>query len=241
MSEKIIRVPKGWTIKYNTPDGQEREATLTTNKEYRITLTNSAEAFPIITVKKVQKTPGGDEEIIPKLQLDLGFMDPIHQATCGNIPVSQISNVEEVTTGYVSDRRSRKTMDALKKKPYTFAFDKKDGGEYRMSVYPGEMVSLSVKDTRPNAKGKSRSIYGAFKDFDEKTNELIITRYLAVSNVRQIAEDYRVQLDSLFAIFRYALAIKEETPAPAEDKETAPAAETATTPAEDTPEEPTAE
>lgn len=225
MSEKIIRVPKGWPVTYCDMDGKQQKVNLTTNKEYRISINNGAKVYPIITIAKVQKNAARESMIIPKLQLDPGYDNPIHTATCGDIPVAQITSIEEVTTGYVSERRSKKSMNTAGKDPYTFAFDKRDGGEYRIVVYSGEFVALSVKDERPNAKSRSRNIYCTFNTFDEETNEVVVTRYIAVNGVRQITENYRVPLDDLYAIFRYRLEVKENEPESIKDAATAPAEE----------------
>lgn len=229
MSKKIIRVPKGWPISYCDMDAKTQKVTLTANKEYRIGINNDAKIYPIITIASVQKNADKQDVIVPKLQIDPGYMNPIHTPTCGNIPVAEITSIEEVSTGYVSERRTKKTMNVAGKTPCTFAFDKKNGGEYRISVYSGEMVALSVKDDRPNAKGNTRNLYCTFVDFDEIKNELIVTRYGATNGVRQITEDYRVRLDNLFAIFRYTLVEKTEDadkkaeePADAKEPETTP-------------------
>lgn len=235
MSEKIIRVPKGWPVTYCDMDGKTQKVNLTTNKEYRISINNGAKVYPIITVAKVQKNAAREMMIIPKLQLDPGYENPIHLATCGDIPVAQITSIEEVSTGYVSERRSKKTMNTNGKTPFTFAFDKRDGGEYRIAIYSGEFVALSVKDDRPNAKSRSRNIYCTFNTFDEETNEVVVTRFIAVNNVRQITENYRVPLDDLYAIFRYRLEVKENEPESEKDADPAPTEEaTAEAPAEKT-------
>lgn len=219
-NERVIRVPKGWTIDYCDMDAQTQQVRLTANKEYIIETNNGRERSPIITISDV--TPAGKEGkliIVPNLMITPGFMNSVQPYKGKAIKVAEITKIEEVQTGYKSDRRTKKTMIGFSGKPDTFVFDKPDGkGEYRISIYTGELLAFSIKDDRPNSKTNRRSIYGIYKGFDQKTNEVIIDRLLASNGVRQLRNNVRIALDSLYGMYRYTLIVKEpEKPEAPED------------------------
>ena len=219
-NERVIRVPKGWTIEYCDMDAQTQTVRLTANKEYIFETNNGRERSQIVTIGDV--TPVGKEgvlAIIPNLVITPGFMNSVQPYKGKAIKVPELTKIEEVQTGYKSDRRTKKTMIGFSGKPDTFVFDKPNGaGEYRISIYTGELLAFSIKDDRPNSKSNSRSIYGIYKGFDQKTNEVIIDRLLASNGVRQLRNNVRIALDTLYGMYRYTLIVKEpEAPEVPED------------------------
>ena len=212
-TEKLIYVPKNWSVSYVDETGNEHNnVALRADAEYRIVANGVEKIVTIAGITLVE-----DKTLIDaKIVLTDGYMNVIG-ATAERIDLDTITSIERVRSRYVRANRSNKDISVDENsKIFTFAFDnEKYPSKYRISIHANEFVALAVRDTRVNS---TRTYYGHIVDVDGNT--IIFCRYISNNGVREIRPEFKVNVGDLLGIYRYELNFEKFEEAPVKEEET---------------------
>lgn len=212
--EKIVYVPKSWTIPYTKIDGKDESIVVYNNAEYAFTMDDGANI--ICTIDNVTTTSKDGVDFLnihPKTIITPGIYTPVVEATEEDaFSVEHVVDISRVVAEYVRDIRSIKDIDnSCGDQVYTFAFntERYPNNKYMISILDSEFVVLNIRNPRGSREDRTdvRKMFGHIISF--KDGQIVFERYLTLSGCRSTRiQKYNVA--NLLGVYRYRLEVVTE-------------------------------
>lgn len=238
MKKRVVNLTRAWNVTFSDESGSNKQMTLYSNREYKITTENGTIHY--VTIGNVT-----DDAIVPKLKVNPGFIKPIVGANNSHLKFDKITDIELVHIKYSPAKRpafglpEHEDRDSIELKGLEAG-----GKKINLTIYIDEMIGIVVKDSRPYSKNGKVTMYGHLVDYDATAHELIFDRYIASGGKRSIRKKTRVRDVDIISVFRYELTVEpfnEELAMRSEERKNATSDDDAPADAVDAPAEETQE